>query len=178
MQGLIKSITTILPILGQYPTWVRLLLSLWLLISAAVIISFILAPRQTQPSKSAKLPAQVKEEPNPPESIILKITKPQKGDKVGPSEIVHGVTTLRGYNIYIIVIPIQTGDRYIVDGPLTVDPAGGWSGRARYGESKKGIGEWFTVNILATKHVLPEGVLDNLPSDAQNSEPIEVERVK
>lgn len=178
MEGLIKSITTILPILEQYPTWVKLLFSFWLLISVVVIISFILVPRQTQQSQSIKLSDQITKEPNQPETIMLKITTPQKGDKVGPSEIVRGVTTLRGYNLYVIVIPLQTGDRYIVDGPLTVDPAGGWAGRARYGEGKKGIGEWFAVNILATRYVLSEGVLDNLPSDSQNSDPVEVERVR
>ena len=178
MEGLIKSITAILPILEQYPTWVRLLFSGWLLMSVVVIISFILAPRQTKQAQYVKAPSQVTCEPTKPETIMLQITKPQKGDKVGPSEIVHGVTTLRGRNLYLVVIPLQTGDRYIVDGPLTVDLAGGWSGRARYGEGKKGIGEWFAVSILATKLDLSEGVLDNLPPDSQSSDPIEVERVK
>lgn len=178
MEGLIKSITTILPILEQYPTWIRLLFSFWLLMSVVVVISFILAPRQSQPPHSVKSSTQNTEDLNPPASTILKITKPQKGDKVGPTEIVHGVTSLRGYNLYLIVIPLQTGDRYIVDGPLSVDPAGGWSGRARYGEGNKGIGERFAVNILATRGILSEGVLDSLPSDARNSEPVEVERIK
>lgn len=178
MEGLIKSITAILPILEQYPTWVRLLFSGWLLLSVVVIISFILAHRQTQQAQSVKTSSQVTGEPPKPETIMLQITKPQKGDKVGPSEIVRGVTTLRGRNLYLVVIPLQTGDRYIVDGPLTVDLAGGVTGRARYGEAKKGIGEWFAVSILATKLDLFEGVLDKLPSDSQSSDSIEVERVK
>ena len=65
-----------------------------------------------------------------------------------------------------------------MDGPLAVDLTGGVTGRARYGEAKKGIGEWYAVSILATKLDLFEGVLEKLPSDSQSSDSIEVERVK
>ncbi len=112
------------------------------------------------------------------DSIMLQIEIPRHGDKVGPSEIVSGVTTIRDRNLYLVVIPMLTGDKYIVDGPLHVDSTGAWSGRARFGEGKKGIGERFAVSIIATDLELDERVLDNLSPNTQIFNSIEVERVK
>ncbi len=125
-----------------------------------------------------ELPQQRIETQLTTETIMLQIKIPRQGDKVGLSEIVSGVTTIRDRNLYLVVIPMLTGDKYIVDGPLHMDLTGAWSGRARFGEGKKGIGERFVVSIIATDLILNERVLDNLPPNSQIFNSIEVERVK
>ncbi len=87
MAGLIKLITTFLPILDQYPTWIRLLVSGWLFMSVVMIISFILVPRQNKLNQSVKTPLQVSDEPNTPDIITLNIKIDQQGNKVDLSKI-------------------------------------------------------------------------------------------
>jgi len=195
MEGLIKLVTGLLSILEQYPTWVRMLVSVWVLLTAIVVVIFIAVPRELKHTESPKHPitepinndevgpsAIVREIPILKDlnslNIVARITEPINNDEVGPSAIVRGMTTLKGLNLYLIVIPLETGDRYIVDGPLTVDAQGMWSGRARFGEGNLGIGEKFAISILATNHNLSEGPLQKLPKDVRISDSIEIIRIK
>ena len=98
------------------------------------------------------------------------------GETVGSSEIVKGNSQLPELNHYIVVIPLRTGDRWVVDGPIAINAEGNWSGRARFGELNVGVGEKFAVSVLATAVPLSEGQLVNLPDDVRMSDPVEVVR--
>lgn len=179
MEGLIKLFTGLLPFLEQYPTWVRMAVSVWVLLTAVVIVILIAVPRELKQTESPKrLNAVSREQKTQPPNIVFHITEPINNAEVGASEIVRGMTTLKALNLYLIVMPLETGDRYIVDGPLTVDAQGMWSGRARFGEGNLGVGEKFAISVLATKHKLSEGTLPKLPKDARISDSIGVLRIK
>lgn len=164
MEAMVKSFTGFFPFIDQYPTWVRVLVSGWVLYTAAILVVLIVAPRS-----SVQLESVV---------VVLRIAHPLAGVAVGQSDIVRGASPLAGLNHYLIVIPLQTGDRYVVDGPLSIDAEGNWSGRARFGEGNVGVGERFAVSVLATAVTLPEGQLDSLPADSYVSDSVEVVRSK
>ena len=166
----IKSATEILPFLERYPFWVRVLFAVWLIISAVVIISFVLAPHQNA----------IPSPPKPPEPDYIKLTiiETKQYAKVEQVAIVRGKTNMVDRNIYLIVIPSQTGDRFVVDGPLSPDSKGSWYGRARFGEGKIGVGQKFIIHAVSTAQELSEGVISDLPDDSYNSAFVEVERLK
>ena len=127
METLIKALTTFLPLIEQYPTWVKLVVSAWVLFTAVMLVILIVGrqPQGTSPDQgpSAGSPGQGVRSVN----VTLQIEEPKKDDQVGPSAIVRGTTTLKGVNLYLVIIPLRTGDRYIVDGPLAIDARGRWS---------------------------------------------------
>jgi len=110
--------------------------------------------------------------------IRIEILEPLPGAHISASEVVRGMSTVPSLNHYLVVIPLRTGDRFIVDGPFSIDPDGQWAARARFGEHSLGLGERFTVSVLATSQHLPEGPLAQLPPDAETSDLVQLTRVE
>ena len=173
MENLINFLAELLPIIQQYPMWVRWVVSAWILFTAAVLVILVVSRQPQQPFSPEIIFAAP-----PAQGVYLQIKEPKPGEEVGVSTMVSGATTLKSTNIYIVVIPLQTGERFIVDGPLAVDEKGSWSGRARLGEGNLGVGEDFAISALATKLKLREGPLPKLPGDHHMSVAVEVKRVE
>lgn len=110
--------------------------------------------------------------------IRLEILEPPSGAHVSASAVIRGRSNVPSLNHYLIVIPLRTGDRHIVDGPFTVSTDGRWAARARFGEQFLGLGESFTVSVLATSEHLSEGPLEELPRDAKTSDLVQVTRAE
>lgn len=111
-------------------------------------------------------------------SISLRIATPEPGAAVERGAAVSFTSPFADFDHYIIVIPLQSPDRYVVDGPLHISADQMASGRARFGNEAAGIGEQFSIQVLATKAPLVEGVLIQLPTDAKLSPQVVVYRAR
>ena len=109
------------------------------------------------------------------EAILLKhftITHPIDNTIVESSEVINGRTPFLTLKHYILSAPMDTNDVYVQDGPLKVSAGGNWVGGARVDDA--GVSKKFLVQVVATKAVLPRGLLTKLPEDALYSEAITV----
>lgn len=98
--------------------------------------------------------------------------------EVEEGAVVEFHSSRAGLNHYIVVIPLRSPDQWVVDGPIRVGQGGFGTGRARFGSGAVGVGENFSLMIVATTVLLPEGVLVGLPADARRSQQVVVHRVK
>lgn len=109
------------------------------------------------------------------EAVLLKhftIIHPTDNTIVESSEVINGRTPFLTLKHYILSAPMETNDVYIQDGPLKVSVGGNWVGVARFDDA--GASKKFLVQVVATKAVLPHGLLTKLPEDALYSEAITV----
>jgi hypothetical protein len=113
-----------------------------------------------------------------PLPISLRITSPAPGAVVESGAAVSFTSPFENLGHYIVVIPLRSPDRYVVDGPLHVSADRTTSGRARFGNEAAGIGEQFAIQVIATKTPLVEGVLAQLPEDAKLSSQVIVNRAR
>jgi hypothetical protein len=94
------------------------------------------------------------------------ITVPVTGAAVGGDDPVLGETLAPGLNHYIVVTPIRTGSPAVQDQPARVSPDGTFTGRARFGGANVGVGEQFSVYVIATEARLAAGPL---PANTQGT---------
>lgn len=107
------------------------------------------------------------------------ITTPQNGTSVSATDIVIGTTPYSPeLKHYLVVTPLDIGEDFVQDKPVTVYPGGLWTGVARFGAGDVGIGKRFIVRCLATKEALSPGISNALPLDSQFSIPITVIRLQ
>ena len=114
----------------------------------------------------------------PPPVISLRIVSPESGAAVEHGSVVSFTSPFVDRDHYITVIPLQSPDRYVVDGPLHISADRVTSGRARFGNEAAGVGEQFSIQIIATKESLMEGTLAQLPKDAELSPQVVVYRAR
>ncbi len=103
------------------------------------------------------------------------IIVPASGAEVSFDDKVSGTTPFTNLNHYIVVTPLRVGTPYVQDQPASVTN-GTFSGRARFGGAAVGVGEKFSVQVLATKTTLAAGPLTKQPADAMVSNSITVTR--
>ncbi|OHB91091.1 MAG: hypothetical protein A3E19_03080 [Planctomycetes bacterium RIFCSPHIGHO2_12_FULL_52_36] len=109
------------------------------------------------------------------EAVLLKhftITYPIDNTIVESSQVINGRTPFLTLNHYILSAPMETNDVYVQDGPLKVSTGGLWVGMAKFDDT--GTSKKFLVQVVATKAVLPHGLLTKSPGDALYSEAITV----
>jgi len=106
----------------------------------------------------------------------IRVFQPTSGAEVAQGAVVEFRSVFEDLNHYVVVVPMQSPNRWIVDGPIRVlrDQVG--TGRARFGQGSVGVGEEFSVSVLATRLLLPEGVLLTPPRDAKISPQVTVRR--
>ncbi len=162
MDTLIKVITAVVPFLAQCPPWVRLLAVGWVVITGVLIV-VVLVCILWPPV------------PPPVDIVIMRPTPNEEVEEVAPVEFRSAYS---GLNHYIIVIPMKSPDRWVVDGPLPVSPGGVGKGRARFGSGPIGVGELFEIEVMAGEMRPTDDVLANLPAGAHLSRPVTVKRVR
>ena len=105
------------------------------------------------------------------------ITAPTDGLKVGKEYQIKGTTSLKDWNHYVVVTPLRIGTAFVQDQPATINRTdGSFTGRAVFGTTQVGIGERFSIRIIATKSTLPAAPLTNAPADAVFSNTVTVLR--
>ena len=107
------------------------------------------------------------------EAVLLKhfaITYPVNDTIVESSEVINGRTPFLTLNHYILSAPMETNDVYVQDGPLKVSTGGRWVVVVKFDNAD--AGKKFLVQAVATKAVLPHGLLTKPPGDALYSEAI------
>lgn len=103
------------------------------------------------------------------------ITVPANGAEVSLEDKVEGKTTFEDFTHYVVVTPLSSGTPYIQAKPASVTN-GSFSGTAKFGSASIGVGEKFSIQIVATKSTLPAGALAKQPADAIVSNSITVTR--
>lgn len=121
----------------------------------------------------AKLSSHVRLLPKPVDQIV--ISSPAEGATVGMFEQVIGTSHVGDLKHYILVRPVKSGAAYIQEQPVAGNN-GNLTGRAQFGTASVGIGQQFTVEIIATSTTLAPGLLNDKPTDAVTSKPITVRR--
>ena len=105
----------------------------------------------------------------------ITISFPTNGADVSLDEKVNGTTAFNDLNHYIVVTPLRAGTPFVQTQPASVSN-GTFIGSARFGSANVGVGEQFTVQVLATKATLTAGALAQKPADAVVSNLITVIR--
>lgn len=159
METLTKTIAAIIPFLAQCPHWVRVLAVLWVFFTALMAIACLVCLLW-------------------PPVADLQIIKPSPATQVGGEAVVEFRSVYPNLNHYVVVIPLQAPTRWVVDGPIQIRNNGSGSGMARFGNGSVGVGQIFTIEILATELILPDGVLPTIPANAGLSQPVEVNRIR
>jgi hypothetical protein len=121
----------------------------------------------------AKLSRHIRLLLKPADRIV--ISSPAEGATVGLFEQVIGTSRVADVKHYVLVKPVRSGTAYIQEQPVAHNN-GKLTGRAQFGTASFGIGEQFTVEIIATSTTLNPGVLSNRPADAVTSKPVSVSR--
>ena len=114
---------------------------------------------------------------SPAAGTQIVLTSPTDGAEVGADSTISGKTSLPDLNHYIIVTPTRIGTSFVQNQPALVNRADGsitW--KAIFGGAQLGVGEQFTIRILATKSKLPAEPLSKEPADAVFSNLITVKR--
>jgi cytoskeletal protein RodZ len=107
----------------------------------------------------------------------IAITTPTEGAEVGADSTISGKTSFTDLNHYIVVTPTRIGTSFVQNQPALVNRAdGSFTWRATFGGAQVGVGEQFTVRVLATKSTLPEAPLTKEPADAVSSNLVTVKR--
>lgn len=158
MDTLIKALTTMLPFLATCPPWIRLLVILWAAFTVILIV-VVLAYYLWIP---------------PPIAIL----HPSPNEAVEEGAIVEFCSRYSDLHHYIVVTPMRSPSRWVVDGPLRVLHDGRGTGRARFGSGRVGVGEQFAIAVLVSSVLLPEGVLESIPADSKLSKHVTVKRVR
>jgi hypothetical protein len=105
----------------------------------------------------------------------LAITIPASGAEVSFEDKISGTTLFTDLNHYVVVTQVRGGAAYVQDQPASVKNET-FSGRARFGGINVGVGEQFTVQVVATKSTLSAGSLPKPPADAVVSNTVTVKR--
>jgi hypothetical protein len=158
IKAIAKAIATILPFLTQCPSWVRILVVIWVFFTALISVAILICVLWPKPN--------------------IHIIKPETGAEVEEGTIVSFNSTYGNLNHYIIVIPMRSPDKWVVDGPIKVSKDGFATGRARFGSGTVGVGENFAIQVYGTEIILPEGILSSLPPESKLSQQVLVTRVK
>lgn len=104
------------------------------------------------------------------------ITNPADNARVGPTEIVSGLTPFPDLAHYIVITPEEGG--YWIQEKTGVDNNGVWTGTAHFGTGSVGLNQRFIVRGLATRDGdIKAGRRQTLPQDAVLSRAIVVTRV-
>lgn len=141
----------------------------WGTVLAAIILAlatYLSRPSTSEPPVPVSLPAG-----NAPA-----IREPNGGDGVGPTVPIRGVSPLTQYDHYVLVTASKTGTRYVVGGPFRPSADGIFHSGARFGAGELGVGEEFSIEVVATAARLYEGELSKLPDDANTSLAVTVTR--
>lgn len=105
------------------------------------------------------------------------ITAPTDGLSVGIEYQIKGKTPLADWNHYVVVTPFKMGTAFVQDQTATINRADrSFTARARLGGVQVGVGERFSIRILATKSTLSAAPLINPPADAIFSNTVTVTR--
>lgn len=203
MDSLLKAITAVMPFIGRCPTWFQFVVVVWLALTAIIAITgFALAifepPSITQPTPSAPLPAS--SSAPPPSSgaqsgasggtsaaasqpqiglqVLIIIIGPKAGSLVDIGDAVEFVSPYGNLNHYVIVTPLRSPTRWVVDGPLRAEAGVQQYGNARFGDTQAGRGERFSLQILATTSQITAGPLEPLPLDHKFSPAVIVTRAR
>lgn len=146
---ILKAVSSFIPFLAPCPTWVKFLVAAWI-VCTGIIIAIVVFVRLLLP------------EPDPCgdpncHSPCLSITTPPDGSIVHQYVTIEGTTCLKTLSHYI-VISGQTGDVWVTDGPLLVGTEKGhWTGHAQLGTPTQGLGQTFSIYVVATKNPLVLG---------------------
>jgi hypothetical protein len=163
METLLKMLTLLLPFLAQCPHWVRVMVVIWVLFTAVLAAALLSCLFWSQKECV---------------STDLQVVRPIEGEQVQEGAGVEFCSVYDQLNHYITVTPLNSPDRWIVDGPIRVTKNIPTTGRARFGNALVGRGEDFAISVLATNTLLQEGVLQKLPSDARLSKHVVVMRMR
>ncbi|MFA7256752.1 MAG: hypothetical protein WC047_04185 [Kiritimatiellales bacterium] len=173
----IKRPLSITEIIRQCPPVMRQSTILWIGYSGilfVIILTYLLfLPSSIHTSRSPDITSHPK-----PSSADIVILQPTQNGEVEETAIVQFHSVHSELHHYIVVIPMQSPNRWIVDGPLQVANNGTGTGRACFGSGSVGVGERFTIVVLASAVLLPEGILTRTPAGSQLSQYITVKRVK
>jgi len=184
VDSLLKALTAVVPFMGRCPMWFQLMVLSWLALTAVVAITgFALAifepPSAPQippvPSVSAPSSAPLSQ---PQSESQLKIIEPKAGSLVDIGDTVLFVSPYSNLNHYVIVTPLRSPTRWVVDGPLRVEAGVQQHGKARFGDTQAGQGERFSIQILATATLHNAGPLEPLPPDQRLSPAVLVTRAR
>ena len=203
MDALLKALTAVMPFIGRCPTWFQVVVVVWLALTAIIAITgFALAifepPSTSQATPSAPVLAS-SSAPSPSSSapsgasggtsaaasqpqiglkLLIIIIAPKTGSLVDVSDTVEFVSPYDNLNHYVIVTPLSSATRWVVDGPLRAEAGVQQYGNARFGETRAGRGERFSIQILATTSQLTAGPLERLPLDHKFSAAVIVTRAR
>ena len=108
----------------------------------------------------------------------MEILRPSSGSQVFGGSVVEFRSPYQDLYHYILVTPLESPDRWVVDGPIKVLSDGTGTGRARFGSGEVGVGKSYAITVLATKALLHEGILTTTPENARFSAQIVVNRIK
>jgi hypothetical protein len=112
-----------------------------------------------------------------PAANVLMILSPAPDGTVEEMEPVTFASPHTQLSHYIVVVPLRSPARWIVDGPLRVDDRGRGSGHARFGTSGLGAGEPFSLTVIATKANLPHGEHQSIDAEHESA-PVRVTRAR
>jgi hypothetical protein len=192
MDALLKALAAVVPFIGRCPTWFQMAVIVWLALTAILgITGFVLAtlqppslaslpapaaaPQATSQTPTSLAPSSLAIAPN---SRSFAIIQPQEGALVEAGDTVQFVSPYGDLNHYVIVTPLQSPTRWVVDGPLRASAGEQQHGNARFGDTVAGRGERFSLQILATSVNLSQGALKELPADSKFSQAIKVIRAR
>jgi hypothetical protein len=192
MDALLKALAAAVPFIGRCPTWFQVAVTVWLALTAILgITGFVLATLQPSSLASPPAPAAATQATSQaptslassssvivPNSRPFVIVQPQEGTLVEAGATVQFVSPYGDLNHYVIVTPLQSPTRWVVDGPLRVSAGEQQHGNARFGDTVAGRGERFSLQILATSFHLRQGALEELPTDSKFSQAINVIRAR
>jgi hypothetical protein len=114
----------------------------------------------------------------PPPLLAPNIVAPQPGKLVGHETPVSGLSPFVLLDHYVVVTAVKTGVRYVVGSPFRTDAAGVFTSAARFGAGDVGVGETFSIEVVATNVALSEGVINVLPIGAKISRSVTVTRIR
>jgi len=184
MKKIIDFICLLVPFLNQYPFWVKTMVGIWVIFSAVVLLTIIFTyPNPPSPAQKNTGVAQTAQEKNTTEAekrvVInrLKITYPLPDNIVGTTDMIRGYTPYAHKNHYLVVMPLETGDEWVQEGPLKIYE-GAWAGRVKFGTAATLNEAKFAIRVMATSAALQEGPLTVKPKGAVFSDPVIVKLKK
>lgn len=111
----------------------------------------------------------------PISSKQLVIETPSNSAMVGISSVVRGKTPYPQLKHYLVVVSLQA-KRYYIQQPVRVQSDGTWEGFAAFGTQIYGVGDQWSIQIMATATSLSVGEISDFPKDAVFSDEIVVTR--
>lgn len=187
MDSLLKALAVVVPFIGRCPTWFQVAVFAWLVLTAVLlIVGFVLGiqqPSSSTPGPESLQAATASSAAAFPPSVVPEVTafailQPLEGTVVEAGDTVRFVSPYDGRHHYVVVTPLQSPTRWIVDGPLEAFAGVPQDGNAQFGTTFAGRGERFSLQILATTIQLRRGALDQLPTDSRLSPAVRVIRAR